>query len=286
MTFPLSFLILQSVRITWYCIIGIILIRVLYMGIKHRNNLSRSFMIMYIIASILSGLFVISGISLDIMTLLRVKNLYYYICVGINTASSYFFLFAFCCQIYMKLTVAFIGTVYSISNRKHVLIITSLVVTVTFALLSIVLTVTKSTRYGILFVIPSLVLYNFISIYMVYAFISTLIKLINDSSRQNNSTMINAIVRYITTSIIAYTSSIILLGLCVALSQFSKYSQIGYTLVIIDGFTNLIAFYFQYNFAENDYNRYCIICHKCVLYHINKKDSTSNIDASNDIEII
>ena len=181
----------------------------------------------------------------------------------------------------MKLTAAFAGSMYSISKKQHILIMSSLVIIFICGILSIVLYALISHSYGVLFVIPSLILYNFISIYMVYTFLSKLNKLIKDSARQDDSVMINTIVRYITTSIVAYTSSILLLGLCIILVQFPGYDQIGYTLPIIDGIINLLALYFQYNFAKNDYDKCCSLCHISVLHCLNIYQNKAALELSN-----
>ena len=274
-------------KIICYVIVGILLIRVIYMGIKHHNDLSKLFQVMYMISSMISGIFVITGIIIDVMKIIG-YNRYYFIFNAINMAAIYLFLYAFCCQIYMKLTTAFIGSVYSISKRKHKIIISSLVFQIIFVILSVILVSMVSLEFGILCVIPAFFLYNFISIYMVYTFISTLNKLIKSSARQDNSKMIKTVVRYSISSITAYTSSILFLGLCIVLSQFNKYEEIGYLLVIFDGFANLLALYFQYNFAENDYDICCILCHRLILQCMNSQkncDETDTKKVSNNQDI-
>ena len=280
------FFTIQYIRIICYCIIGATLIRVIYMGIKHRNSLSRLFMIMYFISSILSGIFVISGITTNIMELLDQYNKYFNMGTYINTMAIYFYYYLFICQIYMKLNAAFKGSIYSISKRKQTIIISSLLIIIIFELLSITLAVMVSLSVALLFVIPSWILYNFISIYMVYTFISTLIRLINNTNGpSNNPKMIKTVVIYINTSIIAYASTIVLLGLCILLVQWNSYIQIGFSLPIIDGFIGLIALYFQYNFAENDYDKCCTLCHKFILHCLYAKTNKVSINSdTNNIE--
>jgi len=112
---------------------------------------------------------------------------------------------------------------------------------------------------------------------MVIVFIKALLKFMKQMD--GDKEMINLVTKYIVTSIIAYSSSILLLGLSLFMIRASIAPDVAYLLNALDGLFNLSALYLQYNFAENDYNRCCKICHRCVLccvgFNLSKENITS-----------
>ena len=246
----------------------VVLFRAYFIGVKFKYKLSMLFYVLYMLSLVLSSLFCVFGSILAIFRIINYNKNINIIQVGLIGCGG-LFLYLFSLQIYFKLIYAFKGTLYAISSFKKKLFVINLIIGLISLLLCIIF-IPISLEFGSLFAMPAIVIYNFISILMIYIFIKNLLSLITNSIEKNNeSKMIHSIVKYILTSLIGYTSTIILLTLDTILIQFTNDILLVGILFILNGFINLCVFYLQYSFTSNDYNIFCNKCHQCILLCVN-----------------
>jgi len=284
-----GFLFIRIFRILCWCLFGVILLRAFYMGIKHRNKLANSFFIIYIFVLIMSFIFVITGILSHKLQKTTFISTEYIILMHYGSYYSFFTLLAW--QVFMKLNTAFIGTIYNLSKCKSRFIGTLLVFQVLCGIINLIL-YKMSPEISQLCVLIAFAIYNGVSIYMVILFIRTLFKLMENTENTCNDTMIKGTIIYIVTSSVAYSSSILMGGISFIFLYGPSTPinfQIAALCVIIDALINLIAIYLQYNFAENDYDKCCILCHNCVFkciqrYHRRNKSANDMIIKNNKLD--